>query len=418
MKKVTFEDTSVSQQQQSQSQSQSLQVHSNPTFPLLLSTVASIESIITASCGIMDPARTYKDLVPDEFLPGCLSQDIVSLIVAISLWPTSIWFWRKRSIRPAVLWFGMVDYLLYAYGIYTFEAVVNDLYLLYVSIFCACIWSIIFLFSGLSFDALGMMKVHEHAALPKRELVALFAILGTLFPIMWVAQLIPAMASRTAPTGISIMVMDLAFNVPSLFICIWLLLRDKPILYVVVPAIAIKAGILGTSVLLGALLQPLFGKPMLWNEVFVYTLLGPCSLAVAAKTWLCLPKDPSCTGTMERVGGKKIYMAQKKIWELYRKYQRLPFVRLFWQNATRNILLTICMFRFHRDTLIIRTINERVVKRRRKRNDRQQQKQQQQDRKREADGDEEGDHIVTKSCWESVLADQSMNTVDTSSYSF
>jgi len=366
MKKDTA-DTSLSEPQQppqqSRSRSRSLQVHSNPTFPLVLSTVASVEAIITASCGIKDLA-TYQDLVPDDFLPGCLSQDIVTLIVAISLWPISIWFWRTRSIRPAVLWLGMVDYLLYAYGIYTFEGVVNDLYLLYVSIFCACIWSIIFLFSGLSFDALRMMKVHT--ALPKRELVSLFAILGTLFPILWLTRLIPAMASRTAPKGISIMVMDLAFNIPSLFICIWLLLQDIPISYVVVPAIAIKAGILGTSVLLGALLQPLFGKPILWNEVFIYTLLGPCSLAVAAKAWQCLPEDPSCTGRMKRVGGKKrYYLAQKKILELYRKYQRLPFVRLFWQNATKNILLAICIMKCHHDTFIIRTINERISKRRR-----------------------------------------------------
>jgi hypothetical protein len=371
------------QQQESRSRSRSLQVLSDPTLPLVLSTVASIEAIITATCGIRNLA-TYKDLVPDDILPGCLSQDIVTLIVALALWPISIWFWRTRSIRPAVLWLGMVDYLLYAYGIYTFEGVVNDMYLLYVSIFCACIWSIIFLFSGLSFDALRMVKVHT--ALPKRELVALFAILGTLFPILWVTQLIPAMASRTAPKGISIMVMDLAFNIPSLFICIWLLLQDKPMSYVVVPAVAIKAGILGTSVLLGALIQPLFGKPILWNEVFIYTLLGPCSLAVAAKTWLCLPNDSSCTGTMKRVGGKKrYYLAQKKILELYRKYQRLPWVRLFWQNATRNILLALCIIRFHHDTLIISTINERVAKWRKKSNDHHRKQQQQKDRRREGD---------------------------------
>jgi hypothetical protein len=360
-------DTSLSEsqqpQQQSRSRSRSLQIHSNPTLPSVLSTVASIEAIITASCGINSNLATYQDLIPDDFLPGCLSQDFVTLIVAISLWPISIWFWRTRSIRPAVLWLGMVDYLLCAYGIYAFEGVVNDLYLLYVSIFCACIWSIIFLFSGLSFDALRIIK--KQTALPKRELVPLFAILGTLFPILWVAQLIPAMASRTAPKGISIMVMDLAFNIPSFFICIWLLLQDVPISYVVVPAIAIRAGIQGTSVLLGALLQPLFGKQLLWNEVFIYTLLGPCSLAVAAKTWQCLPEDHSCTGRMKRLGGKKrYYLAQKKILEFYRKYQRLPFVRLFWQNATKNIILAICFMNCNH-TFIRRTINKKIYNRRR-----------------------------------------------------
>ena len=62
-----------------------------------------------------------------------------------------------------------------------------------------------------------------------------------------------------------------------------------PTSYIVAPGVAFKAGYLGTTVLLGTLMQPWFGRPIPWGEVIVYTLLGPCSLVVAVKTWQCLP---------------------------------------------------------------------------------------------------------------------------------
>jgi hypothetical protein len=192
---------------------------------------------------------------------------------------------------------------MYAYGIYVFEAVVNKLYLVYVYIFGACLWTNIFI----------MQRTHivqNNIVLPKKALMILFVALGILFPALWITQLLPAMASGTPPPGISIMAMDLSFAIPSLWLCVWSLHSDMPISIIVAPALSIKAGVLGSSVLLGCLLQPWFDRPIPWNEVPVYTLLGPVTLMIARQTWLCLPRD-SCV-----LGG----MASSKIrWEYQKK---------------------------------------------------------------------------------------------------
>ena len=178
---------------------------------------------------------------------------------------------------------------MYAYGIYVFEAVVNKLYLVYIFIFGSCLWTIVFVMSGVSYQSIRIIQ--RNIDFPKKT--SLFVALGILFPSLWIMQLIPAMTSRTAPPGISIMAMDLAFAIPSLWICVWSMHSDMPNSIVVAPALSIKAGVLGSSVLLGCLLQPWFDQSIPWNEVPIYALLGPFTLAIASKTWFCLPRD-SC----------------------------------------------------------------------------------------------------------------------------
>ena len=262
---------------------------------LLLSTFTSI-STIGATCVGIGNTEIYQSLVPDDILPGCLSQDLVSLVAALLLPKVASRSMIDGSLRDTTLWLGLTGYLMYAYGIYVFEAVVNKLYLVYIFIFGACLWTIVFVMSGVSYQRIHFIQ--KNIELPKKTLVTLFVVLGILFPTLWILQLIPAMAARTPPPGISIMAMDLSFAIPSLWLCVWSVHSNMPISIIVAPALSIKAGVLGSSVLLGCLLQPWFDRLIPWNEVPVYVLLGPVTLIIAWKTWLCLPRD-SCV-----LGGK------------------------------------------------------------------------------------------------------------------
>ena len=202
----------------------------------ILSTVASLFTLVASSSGITN-MTIYTPLTPDVLLPGTLSQDITSLAVALVLL-TSIHSRCTRqtatTLRQRVVWLGLLAYLLYAYGIYTFEPVCNELYLVYVCVFATCLWTIILFFSSLSYDRLATLKVE----FPRKTLYVLFGLLGTIFPILWLSILLPAMRAKTVPDGSSIFALDLSFGIPMLWVSIWLI--GKPVGYVVVPAVLIK----------------------------------------------------------------------------------------------------------------------------------------------------------------------------------
>ena len=66
-------------------------------------------------------------------------------------------------------------------------------------------------------------------------------------------------------------------NAHSLVIAAWRLALATLIL---TPIVLVKVGALGSSVLLGELLRPLFGQPVEWPNVGVYALMGLGSLAL------------------------------------------------------------------------------------------------------------------------------------------
>ena len=113
-------------------------------LPLLLSTCyfTSI-STIGATCVWIGNTEIYNSLVPDDIFPGCLSQDLVSLVAALLLPKVASRSMIDGSLRATSIWLGLTGYLMYAYGIYVFEAVVNKLYLVYIFIFGTCLWTII-----------------------------------------------------------------------------------------------------------------------------------------------------------------------------------------------------------------------------------------------------------------------------------
>jgi hypothetical protein len=71
--------------------------------------------------------------VPDQLRPGAWSQDTISAPAALALLALNARIrggWRKGRLN----WAGLVGYLIYAYGLYTFDRVMNPAYPLYLAI--------------------------------------------------------------------------------------------------------------------------------------------------------------------------------------------------------------------------------------------------------------------------------------------
>ena len=97
----------------------------------LLTTATALLTAIASITGILS-REIYLDFVSEAFLPGMLSQDIVSLFSAAGL-VGALWMIRRGSQKAWLVWTGLNGYLFYAYALYSFERVYNPLYLVYIA---------------------------------------------------------------------------------------------------------------------------------------------------------------------------------------------------------------------------------------------------------------------------------------------
>ncbi len=235
-----------------------------------LSGLLSLIVLSVALAGVLQQGL-YHPTTPEEFLPGAMSQDILSILVAISLLACLVLIRRGRELAWLV-WAGLVGYLMYAYGIYSFDGVYNPLFLFYVAVFGLCVYSLIGFFAHADVRAVQVRST-EHGP-PRIATAILFLLLTAMFLILWMGVLIPAMIARDAPQGNAIFVQDLAIYLPLMTLVAVLLLRKRPLGDALAVPLLVKASTLGLSVLLGTLLAPLYGDPFDLRSVAIYAVLG------------------------------------------------------------------------------------------------------------------------------------------------
>lgn len=231
-------------------------------------------SLFTAGAGILHPAW-YAGLVPGNLIPGVVSQDMVTVPLALSLIVSAF---RPRGLegrnRIAVL--GVLGYIFYAYGIYTIERVYNLLYFAYLALF------------SLSFFV-GMAGIFEackatRVSLPRplRYVSAVFLGFNPLlfFPL-WISQLLPLLRGRNRIDSIySIYILDLASVMPAFVILAVLVLRNRSPALLLTPALFIKGFTLLFSAALGGLLKPFYGQVADAGEIALYLGLAMGFLAL------------------------------------------------------------------------------------------------------------------------------------------
>ena len=251
--------------------------------PVFVTTVLAAAAVLAASiAGIID-SGIYEGLVVEEFLPGTISQDIVSALSAAGLLICLVVV-RRGSRRAWAVWLGLMAYILYAYGLYSFERIYNPFFPAYVAAFGLSLFSIIlFFWRG---DRRGLPSVSHD----RRRGIAIFVgiylfALAAVFLAVWTSMIVPAVALRIPPPGNAIFVMDLSFFLPLLVIAAVMLLRSKPFGDFLAGALLVMMAALGTSVMLGGLLAPAFGLELDVSMAILFAVLGPGS-AVLAALWL------------------------------------------------------------------------------------------------------------------------------------
>ena len=238
-------------------------------IPFILSGLASFITLGVAGYSLLNPS-VYRPSTPDTLMPGAVSQDLVSLLAAFGLL-LCITLIRRGREMAWLIWVGLLSYLFYAYALYSFEGVYNQLYLFYIAIVGLVVYALISFF--MSAD-LSTIHPRPGKKPPRKPAAVLFLLLAAMFAGLWLSIILPAMGDRVTPEANTIFVLDLAFFLPLLAIEAVLLFRSDPLGDALAIPILIKVGILGLSVMASTLFAPRFGQEFDLASVGIYALMG------------------------------------------------------------------------------------------------------------------------------------------------
>jgi hypothetical protein len=140
---------------------------------------------------------------------------------------------RRGSIQALLVWQGLLLYLVYSYVLYAFFVHFGALFLVYV----AALGFSFYALAGSVLDVSAQtIAARFHDAAAARRMSVLLLTTGLLFAVLWLADIVRALASGGVPPSVvdvglpvnPIHVLDLAFALPALTLTGWLLRRRHP----------------------------------------------------------------------------------------------------------------------------------------------------------------------------------------------
>ena len=209
--------------------------------------------------------------------------DAVMLLVCIPLLLTSIWLTRRGSLRGGFLLAGALSCTLYNGASLAFGAAYNPLYLLYVVYFAASLYAFVLAFAAIDLQAL---PARISPRLPRRWIAA-FMFLAGLSPLVWLIDIVGALVQGGVPPNLAsyttdiTTVLDVGLIVPACFLAGVLLLRHKPLGYLLSSTLLILLALVGLIVVGQTVMQTLDGIVLSAGE-FAAFVVPFCTLSLIA----------------------------------------------------------------------------------------------------------------------------------------
>ncbi len=240
--------------------------------------LVAILSLIAALIGVFNQ-DVYSNVLRTDLLPGTISQDLITILAALTLIFLSLKTDDSDAKKQIVI-ISLLAYIFYGYGIYVIERLYNSLYLLYMAIFSLSFWALVYSLFSIDKDALKNIKAPTWV---KNLLAGFLIFTALLFYFLWTSQLIPLMrVGEKIDFLYAIYILDMALVLPAILISAVLIIKKKSLGLVFAPILFIKAFTLLFSVGLGSLLKPLFNQSAASGEAGFYLVLSALFFALGA----------------------------------------------------------------------------------------------------------------------------------------
>jgi hypothetical protein len=213
-------------------------------------------------------------------------QDIVTLFLGVPFLLITLFLYGKGSLRGGLLLLGILSFFLYAYISMAFGSFYNELFLLYVALFSTSFFAFVLVIRSISPEGLqsGLSE-------PPRIGPAFFLFVsGAVTIVVWLVPIIQSIFHGVTPknldhyTTIITEAFDLAIIVPSTFIVGWMILKRKPLGYLLAFPLLGLIVMLLPAIVAGTFMQLrsglLFTPGEIIGPIAGFGLLGIASIVV------------------------------------------------------------------------------------------------------------------------------------------
>jgi hypothetical protein len=214
-----------------------------------------------------------------ELVPQGIAQDVVTLGAGIPLLLLSLYLARKGSLKGRILLSGTIAYFLVTYLFYMNMAMYNEYFLVYVAL------------TGTSFFAfiLTLLSLHDdniaerfNDRLPVKFLGGFLIFNSLTIGALWLSIVVPPLIAGTIPvevehyTTLIVQGMDLGLLLPAAFVSGMLIIKKRPLGYLLAPVYLVFLCILMT-----ALVAKMIGMSMVGVNVGPPLVVIPLILLTA-----------------------------------------------------------------------------------------------------------------------------------------
>lgn len=175
------------------------------------------------------------------------AQDGITLVLGV---PALLWSFLlsgKGSLKGRFLLLGLLGYLLYTYATYSFGAMYNGLFLVYVAVLSACFFAFILTFLSLWEEDIPSRLDKRF---PEKFVGVILIVTAALAGMMWLKRICIPLVNREVPgelehyTTLVIQALDLAILLPAGILAGILLMKKNKFGYLLAPVMVIKQMVL------------------------------------------------------------------------------------------------------------------------------------------------------------------------------
>ena len=201
------------------------------------------------------------------------ASDLVTLVLAIPLLLISLMLAVKGAFKGKLLLIGTLGYFLYTYVSYTFLWTYNSFFLIYVALMSMSFFAFVLCFN--SFDTKAMASNFKEK-LPVKFLGIFQLLLAFAVSMLWLGKIAPSLLNVAAPAGLehyttlAIQGMDLGFVVPTAVLSGILLLKKKPLGYLLTSIVVLKGITMLTCISAMLINMALSGVVMSLAEIIIF----------------------------------------------------------------------------------------------------------------------------------------------------
>ena len=206
-----------------------------------------------------------------------IAQDIVTIVLGIPLLVIALFLARRGSLKGKLLLTGTLGYFLYTYISYVFLWMYNPMFIVYVILMSLSFFSFVLMMMSFNINNLGSAFSEK---LPVRFLGGFQMFFALALCLLWIKEIIPTITNGTVPLGLEhyttlvIQGLDLGFIVPIAILSGVLIIKRKPIGYLLSSVIIMKGFTMGATLTAMIISQYLAGVPMSIIEIIIFPLLS------------------------------------------------------------------------------------------------------------------------------------------------